>query len=405
MTAMPRPTALRLPVVSALPAAAFAIASLLLAYWLTTEFISRHVYSLWGPYFLSPMTWLGAGAVCLWALRLQPAFAAEQRAIPIELRTTLIVSALVGIFLVSLQFILGMFAEFGRSPYAHTPRWLAINLLFAGSTLVALECGRGLFVRASAGRSLTFALVGSTLLFAFLQFPVARYTGGGFLENVEFWGAYFMPAAALGLVAGFFFVYGGIRAAILVTAPLLVFQYYSPILPVADWPIRALVGVAGPAVGLWIAEGLFAADEEPLQGASRGLPSIAWVLTAVVALSIFWFSFGFFGFRPAFVPSHSMEPMISQGDIVLVGPVDAATVAPGDVILYQLPNKQRVLHRVTEVRTGEEGGREFIFKGDNNNTEDLMPVKSDQFIGEYVGRVPKLGWVPIKFNQLVGKAR
>ena len=34
-----------------------------------------------------------------------------------------------------------------------------------------------------------------------------------------------------------------------------------------------------------------------------------------------------------------------------------------------------------------------------------MPVKSEQFIGKYIGRVPKVGWVPIRFNQLIGKMR
>ena len=404
MTAIPRPVAPRLQRIAAAPAAVAGVGAVVLAYWIANEVIPGRVFSLWGPYFLGPMGWLGAAGVALWAVRRQPAFPA-QAGPALELRATLMVAGLIGAFLVSMQLILGLLGQFGHSPYAHSPRWLAINFLFAGSSLLAIEAGRGLFARGSAHRSLTFALVGSTLVFALLQFPLSRYTRGGMLDNVEFWGAYFLPAAALGLVAGFFYVYGGLRASLLVSAPLLAFQYFSPILPVADWPIRALVGVAGPAMGLWIAEGLFAADEEPMAGASRALPSISWVLTAVVALVIFWFSFGFFGFRPAFVPSHSMEPIINQGDLVLVGPVDAESVQVGDVVLYELSNRQRVLHRVVEIRTGESGGREYIFRGDNNNTEDLMPVKSEQFIGKYIGRVPKLGWVPIKFNQLAGKAR
>jgi signal peptidase I len=395
----------RMPQLAALPAAALGLGAVALAYWLANEVVPRNVYSLWGPYFLAPMCWLAAAGLCLWAVQRQPAFPAQDNTKAIDIRTTLIVAALVGCFLVALQFILGMLSQFGHSPYAHTPRWFAINALYAGAGVVAVEAGRGLFLRASAKQSLTFALVGSTLVFALIQFPVARYTRGSAIDNVEFWGAYFLPAAALGLVAGFFYIYGGLRAALLVCAPLLAFQYYSPILPSAEWPIRALVGVAGPAMGLWIAEGLFAAEEEPVKGASRALPSISWVLTAVVGLTIFWFSFGFFGFRPAFVPSHSMEPLINQGDLVLVGPTDADTVKVGDIVLYELPNRQRVLHRVADIRTGESGGREYIFKGDNNNTEDLMPVKSDQFIGKYIGRVPKLGWVPIRFNQLIGKAR
>ena len=51
-----------------------------------------------------------------------------------------------------------------------------------------------------------------------------------------------------------------------------------------DW-LLALAGVAGPAIGLWIAEGLFTAEEAPEE--STGffkLPSVAWVMTAVLGL-------------------------------------------------------------------------------------------------------------------------
>jgi len=50
------------------------------------------------------------------------------------------IAALVGLFLVALQVLVGMFANFGTSPFAHSPRWLLINLFFAGSTLAAVEC-------------------------------------------------------------------------------------------------------------------------------------------------------------------------------------------------------------------------------------------------------------------------
>lgn len=394
----------RLARVSPPAAAICGLAGVGFAYWIANEVIPHHARSLWGPYFFGPAAWLCAAAVAVWATQRQPALPRDT-AMAVSQRVATAIAALIGVFLVAIQLILGVLGEFGFSPYAHSPRWLLTNPFFAGSSLVAIEVGRGLFVRGSAQRSLTFALVGSTLIFALLQLPEGRYTHGSLHDNVEFWGASFLPAAALGLIAGFFYVYGGLRATLLLTAPLVAFQYFSPVLPVAEWPIRALAGVAGPAIGLWIAEGLFAAEEQPMEGASRALPSIAWLLTAVVALAIFWFSFGFFGYQPAFVPSHSMEPLINQGDLVLVGPVNADSVQVGDVVLYTLPNHQRVLHRVIEIHSGANGDREYIFKGDNNNTEDILPVRSDQFVGKYMGRVPKLGWIPIKFNHLVGKAR
>ncbi len=121
----------------------------------------------------------------------------------------------------------------------------------------------------------------------------------------------------------------------------------------------------------------------------------------MIALTIFWFSFGFFGFRPAFVPSHSMEPRINQGDVVLVGPVNPGDVKVGDIVMYQMSNKERVLHRVVEITTGDDGSREFVFKGDNNNVRDPFAVRDSQLIGRYLGRVPRAGWLAIKFNELL----
>ncbi len=187
---------------------------------------------------------------------------------------------------------------------------------------------------------------------------------------------------------------------------MTLFTYWSPFLPATEWPILALAGVAGPAVGLWIAESLFEPVEEVDESpGSFRLPSVTWVLTAVMGLVIFWFSFGFFGYLPAFVPSHSMEPNIHQGDIVLTKNISPDNVRVGDIILYTAPNKQRILHRVIDIKAGENGQRTFIFKGDNNNTSDLYPVKDEQIRSRYLRRVPKAGWLPIKFNQLLGQVR
>ena len=90
---------------------------------------------------------------------------------------------------------------------------------------------------------------------------------------------------------------------------------------------------------------------------------------------------------------------------MLVGPIHANEVKVGDIVLYQMPNKQKVLHRVIAIDTSAQGAREFTFKGDNNNTPDLLPVHDDQLIGRYMGHVPKIGWVAIKFNQLIGGLR
>lgn len=374
--------------------------ALSLAYYAQREWLpSLGLQTLWSPYFFAPMGWLAAAGVATYWYRRTPAAPLSEDT-AVDQRTILVIAALLGVFLVSLQFIVGMFSNFGHSPYAHSPRWLAINFLFAGAPLVASEVSRTVLLRIGRRYGLTLALIATSVGFAALQFGQGQFMKDGFGAQAEFWGASFIPAAAMGLLAGFFALYGGWRAAIFVSAPLVAFTYFSPILPSAEWPILALVGVAGPAMGLWIAESMFespaeSADEE--QGGIR-LPSVAWVLTAVMGLVIFWFSFGFFGYLPAFVPSHSMEPLIQQGDIVLTRNIEPADVKVGDIILYEMANRQRVLHRVMEIGKSESGARYFIFKGDNNGAEDGFPVTDEQIKSRYLLRVPKLGWLPIKFQ-------
>ena len=392
-----------------LSAAILIVASMAAAYWWSFELVPGfHLNTLWAPYFLGPMGWVVAAGVSFYCyLRLPPIeYDSEGERPPAG--AVLGIAALVGAFLVALQIVTGMLGAFGTSPLAHSPRWLLTNAFLAGSPLVAIEVSRAALLRAGGNRRLFMVLFLAAVAFALMQFSISQVTTGTAVERAEFWGASFLPAAAIGLLAGFFAIHGGPRASLLVTAPGVAFLYWSPFLPVAPWPTLALAGVAGPAMGLWVSAGLFTPEavigDEEVQKPSK-LPSVAWVATSVIALLIFWFSFGFLGYQPSFVPTHSMEPTIQQGDVVLVGPVDVDSLEVGDIISFRVGGGQRVLHRINEIIIGESGQREFITKGDNNNVTDGAPIAAEQIEGIYIGRVPKLGWIPLKLNQFVDNLR
>jgi signal peptidase len=386
---------------------AIVLGALLFAHWWAFDSLPRYepafLADYWGPYFLGPLEWLAAAGVGYYWY--QRSYWQPPDARAIEPRLVLMVAGLIGVFIVSGQIILGMFASFGHSPFAHSPRWLLTNMFFAGSTLLAVETGRAVLLRSLGRYSLTGALVFTTVVLVAVQLAESQFMKPGLVDQAKFWGSVFIPLAAIGLVTGFFVLYGGLKAGLLVATPIVAFQYFSPILPVADWPMVALAGVGAPAVGLWIAEGLFAEEEEQEEETGIRLPSVAWTVTGTLALVIFWFSFGFFGYRPVFVPSGSMTPVIHQGDVVLLGPVNPEQVKVGDVVLYQQSNRERILHRVVDIVKGENGDREFVFKGDANNTTDPLPVADKQLIGELVLKVPKIGWLPIRFQQELQKLR
>ena len=92
-----------------------------------------------------------------------------------------------------------------------------------------------------------------------------------------------------------------------------------------------------------------------------------------------------FGYKPFIVLSGSMEPTIMIGDIAIIKEIKADKLNVGDIIAFRSGNSV-ITHRIIE-----KDGEEFITKGDNNNTEDRYPVKSESIEGIYVRRIAQLG--------------
>ena len=94
------------------------------------------------------------------------------------------------------------------------------------------------------------------------------------------------------------------------------------------------------------------------------------------------------------VMSGSMEPKLKVGSIVLVRPVDASTLKPGDIISYMTATDIVVTHRIAEVVPDENDPSiiRFITKGDANKTVDGKQVDYRNVIGKVVFTVPLIGY-------------
>jgi signal peptidase len=90
----------------------------------------------------------------------------------------------------------------------------------------------------------------------------------------------------------------------------------------------------------------------------------------------------------------SMTPAISPGDAVVVGDVDAADVAVGDVITFERSANDEipVTHRVIEVVESDQGTA-FRTKGDANEDADAALVTPDRVVGKVLLTIPYIGFV------------
>lgn len=100
------------------------------------------------------------------------------------------------------------------------------------------------------------------------------------------------------------------------------------------------------------------------------------------------------GYQAMVVLSGSMEPTIPVGTLVLVEPVRAEQVAPGDVVTFPHPDRpgENVTHRVVKIDDGPTG-RFLRTKGDANREPDAWRVPVAGQLGRYVASVPRLGFV------------
>ena len=96
------------------------------------------------------------------------------------------------------------------------------------------------------------------------------------------------------------------------------------------------------------------------------------------------------GVAPMVVLSGSMsgtaEDHIEVGDLIFTRQADLDQLKVGDVVAF-MDGSIVVTHRIVSVSADR---TEFVTKGDANNTED-EPISADQIIGQYSGRIPKVG--------------
>lgn len=92
------------------------------------------------------------------------------------------------------------------------------------------------------------------------------------------------------------------------------------------------------------------------------------------------------------VLSGSMEPTMPTGGLALVEPVDTASIRPGDIVTFPVPNRPGTLvsHRVTAIEQ-DAGGSVLLTKGDANEDADGWRIPVSSVKGKVNMTLPYLG--------------
>lgn len=108
-----------------------------------------------------------------------------------------------------------------------------------------------------------------------------------------------------------------------------------------------------------------------------------------------------FGYKTFVISSGSMEPSLKIGDIVIAKEIsDQANLQKGDIISFR-EGDSIVTHRINDIIQEETNGEneektevtKYRTKGDANNDEDTNSVELKNIEGEFVSKIPVLGWL------------
>lgn len=110
------------------------------------------------------------------------------------------------------------------------------------------------------------------------------------------------------------------------------------------------------------------------------------------------------GWRTMTVMSGSMSPAIATGDAVVIRPVAAAGLRPGDVATFRDPagTARLITHRVLSVQVTDTKVHVTTL-GDANNTSESWDVAVDGRVGRVVYRVPRIGYVIVPASAPLGR--
>jgi signal peptidase len=295
--------------------------------------------------------------------------------------------------------ILGFVDGVGANIYDTSPFGIVRNILILGSVLVFRELVRSHIINAVEKK---YMIPFSILIVVIFSLSSININALLELGSAEEWLTYLSTGVLPPLMYNAFmtvavYIAGPLPAvvyALITNVPMWVIA----VLPNLRWITALLINSLFPLMCIIVLRNVH--KSKITRGRKRSIKEenpYSWIAVSVVMVMLVWFALGIFPVFPSIIVSNSMKPTISRGDLVFLKRTDTGGLEKGDVIQYKLEDIQ-VFHRIIEVKYNR-GIRYFVTKGDANSAEDPNPVTEEQVMGEYIGRIPYVGWPALLLRQ------
>ena len=348
-------------------------------------------------YVLKPMIWIFIGIITFVFFKNEKIVNNKYKK---EVNFVVVVTTLI-YFLI--YFVLGYIKGFANNPYDSSLRGIITNLWTFLPMLIVREYVRYYMINNCDQKRILSWTLFISLMFVAVDLNIYKFDTyfETSLTTLEFIIETLLPGIVTNLYLTYICYFAGYKTSVLYALLPQLALYVLPILPDADWSVLSILNSAVPFFSyIYINYMINKMDKTLNHKEVKTVDLKGWLSMIAIVILMVCFGVGLFPIEPLVIASNSMAPKIYKGDIVIIQDKDVSEVKKGDIIRYKMDGYY-VVHRVVMINEDEEGNRQFITKGDNNDDIDLYPVKEYQYAGTIKFDIPYLGYPTLILSKLL----
>ncbi|MCL2426109.1 MAG: signal peptidase I [Oscillospiraceae bacterium] len=334
----------------------------------------------------------------------------DKRPVPKGYDSTIVAAFSVSI-LVAVLFVISLLFGANTNVMAANMQSIITNLWERGSIVILGAYIRYKLIKRSNNSELNAVLIIVTISIAFGQMHAIRMLIDGDAVFLDIFFNTIFTQLVISAVASYFAIKGNFISVLLISFVYIMLPYLSPILPYTT-PLIFFLIVSGLAFLTAVIyrhtindkKRIIKKREKRYEKYFKKRPIISGVITASIIGVIIAFFIGMFPIYPIVVLTGSMAGTYERGSLVFIErvPENEAYIRVGEgyVIHFVSHNRVAYIHRVVEFRHNAYGERQYITKGDANESVDIRPVTQDNVLGIARASIPFFGYPYIFFRSV-----
>ena len=313
---------------------------------------------------------------------------------------------LITILIYCLVYLLsGLLVTFGKNPYSTSITGVVINLFATGLVIFCREYIRYKLMSNVYNNDKKIIFILLVISFSLLDFNIISVFSnfsGYFLFKEIFY--HLIPSILKNVLFTYIAQYTDHIPAFIYDIIYYLILCISPVLPNSPWVLEAILNCIFPLILLlYCRYYIQKKDRFHLHSVTKPINPSGLIPFGFALVLLIWFAVGIFPVKPVGIATASMVPEFNVGDLAIIKKCNANDIKIQDVIEYQMDG-YTVIHRVINIYQ-EDGEFFFITKGDNNSSEDSLPVREEQLIGKATFKIPYIALPTIWIHNLSAKTQ